>query len=128
MVIQKLDQLLTGSAEPQAQKGSQERMGKASIKGGQEKSFAQEVKSAVLENNSDAKEIRKTKVNIMSLRLAKYKLDEIQTQKFYSLPLNIQELLNENGMDMKRLLSIDNFTSEQAVHFLCTLQIQGLKF
>ena len=78
-----------------------------------------DIKAAALENNSDAIQARKTgKVSAMSRELAKFALNEAQTNRFYMLSPKAQTslLLEEIGV-VQRLLSMDGFFMEQADAF-----------
>ena len=78
-----------------------------------------DIKAAALENNSDAIQARKTgKVSAMSRELAKFALNEDQTNRFYMLSPQAQTslLLEEIGV-VQRLLSMEGFFMEQADAF-----------
>ena len=78
-----------------------------------------EAKQNALENNTDAQQARKTaKVSPFSTRLAKFGLNDQQTNRFFELGQREQALiLNEDQIVVKRLLSMNGFSTPQANAF-----------
>ena len=78
------------------------------------------LKSQVLENNSEIKEVRKTgRVTIYSKSVAKFGLNTEQTTLFNSFPLPVQNrLLSLGANNLKRMLNISGFGTAQASTFL----------
>ena len=78
-----------------------------------------EAKQSALENNTDAQQARKTaKVSPFSTRLAKFGLNDQQTNRFFELGQREQALiLNEDQIVVKRLLSMKSFSTPQANAF-----------
>ena len=83
----------------------------------------------VLEQNQDAKQVRKTgNETVSSEELTKFPFDNVQLEKFLSFPKNIQEefLLREFEL-VTRLLDLENFGPAEAAHFLSfTVQTQEI--
>ena len=81
----------------------------------------------VLEQNQDAKQVRKTgNETVSSEELTKFPFDNVQLEKFLSFPKDIQEefLLREFEL-VTRLLDLENFGPAEAAHFLSfTVQTQ----
>ena len=105
-----------GSEDSESSEGESEDAGSTEeVQGGD----TGDIKAAALENNSDAIQARKTgKVSAMSRELAKFALNEAQTNRFYTLSPKAQTslLLEEIGV-VQRLLSMDGFFMEQADAF-----------
>ena len=82
-------------------------------------SSTREAKQSALENNSDAQQARKTaKVSAFSTSLAKFGLNDEQTNKFFELGPKEQALvLRESENVVKRLLSMKGFSTTQANAF-----------
>ena len=82
-------------------------------------SSTREAKQSALENNSDAQQARKTaKVSAFSTSLAKFGLNDEQTNKFFDLAPREQALvLRESENVVKRLLSMKGFSTTQANAF-----------
>lgn len=78
-----------------------------------------DIKGAALENNADALQARKTgKVTAMSRQLAKFGLNDEQTNRFYMLSPKAQaSLLLEEKAVVQRLLSMNGFFEVQADAF-----------
>ena len=78
-----------------------------------------DIGGAALENNTDALQARKTgKVSAMSRQLAKFGLNDDQTNRFYMLSAKAQGfILLEEKEVVQRLLSMDGFFVDQADTF-----------
>jgi hypothetical protein len=78
-----------------------------------------DIGGAALENNADALQARKTgKVSAMSRQLAKFGLNDEQTNRFYMLSAKAQGfILLEEKEVVQRLLSMDGFFVDQADAF-----------
>ena len=78
-----------------------------------------DIKGAALENNSDATQARKSgKVSALTRLLAKFALNDDQTNRFYMLSKDAQEkIVLEDKAVVQRLLSMDGFFAEQADAF-----------
>ena len=78
-----------------------------------------DIGGAALENNTDALQARKTgKVSAMSRQLAKFGLNDDQTNRFYMLSAKAQGfILLEEKEVVQRLLSMDGFFVDQADAF-----------
>ena len=78
-----------------------------------------DIGAAALENNTDALQARKTgKVSAMSRQLAKFGLNDDQTNRFYMLSAKAQGfILLEEKEVVQRLLSMEGFLRDQADAF-----------
>ncbi len=78
-----------------------------------------DIGGAALENNADALQARKTgKVSAMSRQLAKFGLNDDQTNRFYMLSAKAQGfILLEEKEVVQRLLSMEGFFKDQADAF-----------
>ena len=78
-----------------------------------------DIKGAALENNSDATQARKSgKVSALTRLLAKFALNDDQTNRFYMLSKDAQKkMVLEEKAVVQRLLSMDGFFAEQADAF-----------
>lgn len=92
------------------------------------------MQSAVLENNTDIQQIRKTgEVSENSKALSKFGLSVSQTKRFHSLSDSAQtKILGESRMVVHRVLSMDGFLKEEADIFYTyaattRVQILGLE-
>ena len=78
-----------------------------------------DVQGAALENNADALQARRTgKVSAMSRELAKFALNDDQTNRFYMLSAKAQGFILQEEKDVvHRLLSMEGFFKDQADAF-----------
>ena len=78
-----------------------------------------DIQGAALENNADALQARRTgKVSAMSRELAKFALNDDQTNRFYMLSPKAQGFILQEEKDVvHRLLSMEGFFKDQADAF-----------